>query len=178
MRGTPEDFVIGCEESHGILLTPQIRDKDAAGAALLLAELALDQRRKGSTLLQALDALYRRFGYFKNDLVNLAMTGIEGKQHLTCMLDCLRKTPLREIGGMQVTEVEDLRDEEGFMGPFRGETDRVLRNVLTFSMGEHARLTLRPSGTEPKAKAYVEVELASLPRQRRPGRVATHLRGD
>ena len=50
VRGTPDDFVIGCEESHGILVTPQIRDKDAAGAALLLAELALDQKRQGRTV--------------------------------------------------------------------------------------------------------------------------------
>ena len=57
VAGTPEDFVIGCEESHGILVTPQIRDKDAAGAALLLAELALDQKRQGQTVLDYLDAV-------------------------------------------------------------------------------------------------------------------------
>src|SRR6266542_418812 len=67
LRGTPEDFVIAVEESHGILLTPQIRDKDASAAALVLAELALDQKRKGKTVVDYLDQLYREFGYFRNE---------------------------------------------------------------------------------------------------------------
>jgi phosphoglucomutase/phosphomannomutase len=163
VRGTPADFVIACEESHGILITPQIRDKDAAGAALLLAELALDQRRQGRTVLDALEAIYRQFGYFKTDLVNLAMSGIEGKQHMARMLDALRRTPPAEIAGLKVTEIEDLRDEQGRLGPFKGATDKAARNVITFRMGERARLTLRPSGTEPKAKAYVEVSSPPAP---------------
>src|SRR6266478_618238 len=80
VRGTPEDFVIACEESHGILLTPKIRDKDAAGAALLLAELALEQKRQGRTVLDYLEALYRQFGYFKNEGVQVVMSGILGKR--------------------------------------------------------------------------------------------------
>jgi phosphoglucomutase/phosphomannomutase len=167
-RGTPEDFVIACEESHGILVTPHIRDKDAAGAALLLAELALDQRRQGRTVLDALDGMYRRFGYFKNDVVNLAMSGIEGKQHMARMLDALRNTPPRVVGGLKVTGVEDLRDEKGRLGPFKGATDKASRNVLSFFMGDSARLTLRPSGTEPKAKAYVEVCSVPCPANARP----------
>src|SRR5207302_141233 len=67
-RGTPDDFVIASEESHGVLVTPQIRDKDAAGAALLLAELALEQKRAGKTVMDYLDAIERRFGYFKNEV--------------------------------------------------------------------------------------------------------------
>src|SRR5207247_2312135 len=67
VRGTPEDFVIATEESHGILVTPHIRDKDAGGAALLMAELALAQKRQGRTVLDYLEALFRQFGYFRND---------------------------------------------------------------------------------------------------------------
>jgi phosphoglucomutase len=163
VRGTPADFVIACEESHGILVTPHIRDKDAAAAALLLAELALDRRRQGRTVLDALDSLYRRFGYFKNDIVNLTMTGIEGKQHMVRMLDSLRQHPPVEIGGLKVTSVEDLREERGRLGPFKGATDKAARNVLSFFLGERARLTLRPSGTEPKAKAYIEVSSPPCP---------------
>ncbi|MBY0526590.1 MAG: phospho-sugar mutase [Gemmataceae bacterium] len=157
VRGTPEDFVIACEESHGILVTPNIRDKDAAGAALLLAELALDQKRHGRTMLDALNALYRQFGYFKSDLLTVTLSGIEGKQNMTRMLDALRRTPFTSIGGVEVTGFEDLRDEQGRLGPFKGATDRAARNFLLFKMGDRARLALRPSGTEPKAKAYVEV---------------------
>jgi phosphoglucomutase/phosphomannomutase len=73
------------------------------------------------------------------------------------MLDLLRASPPREIGGLKVTGFDDLQDEKGWMGPFRGATDKAARNFLIFHMGESARIALRPSGTEPKAKTYVEV---------------------
>lgn len=157
VHGTPQDFVIGVEESHGVLVTPQIRDKDAAGAALLLAELALDQRRQGQRVLDYLDAIYRQFGYFHNELAPLVMPGIEGRQNMARMLERLRREPPQEVAGMKVTAFEDLRDENGRFGPHKGATDLASRNVLVFRLGDWARLTLRPSGTEPKAKAYVEV---------------------
>jgi len=69
----------------------------------------------------------------------------------------MRAKPFSEIGDQPVTAFEDLRDENGRMGPFKGATDRAARNVLIFRLGEAARVVLRPSGTEPKAKAYVEV---------------------
>jgi phosphoglucomutase/phosphomannomutase len=157
VRGTPEDFVIGVEESHGILVTPHIRDKDAAGAALLLAELALDQKRKGRTVADYLEDTYREFGYFRHELANLAMKGVEGKQEMTRMLESLRSEPFKEIAGLAVTSFEDLRDERGRLGPLKGATDAASRNVLIFRLGDEGRVTLRPSGTEPKAKAYVEI---------------------
>jgi phosphoglucomutase len=163
VRGTPEDFIIACEESHGILVTPKIRDKDAAGAALLLAELALDQKRHGKTVADYLDALYRQFGYFHNEGVNIVMTGIEGKQNMTRMLDVLRANPPKEIAGLKVTSFEDLRDESGRMGPIKGATDAASRNFLIFRLGENARAVLRPSGTEPKAKIYLEVASPPCP---------------
>jgi phosphoglucomutase/phosphomannomutase len=157
VRGTPADFVIGGEESHGILVTPQIRDKDAAGSALLLAELALEQNRQGRTVYDYLEALYRQFGYFRNEVVPVVMSGVQGKQNMARMLDLLRAAPPAEIGGLPVTGVEDLQDENGRMGPIKGATDRAARNVLVFHLGDRGRIALRPSGTEPKAKAYVEV---------------------
>jgi phosphoglucomutase/phosphomannomutase len=156
VRGTPEDFVIGCEESHGILLTPKIRDKDAAGAALLLAELALDQKRRGKTVLDYLEMLARTFGYCRTEGVPVVMTGIEGKRNMARMLDALRVRPPREIAGLPVTAFEDLRDERGRLGPLKGATDAAARNVLIFRLGDRGRVVLRPSGTEPKAKTYVE----------------------
>jgi phosphoglucomutase/phosphomannomutase len=156
VRGRPSDFIIGCEESHGVLLTPAIRDKDAAAGALLLAELALDQKRQGQTMLGYIDNLYRRFGCFHNSVANLVMPGLEGKQLMARMLDLLRQNPPKEIAGLKVTHCEDLRDEAGRLGPLKGATDAASRNVLVFKLGDGAKLTLRPSGTEPKAKAYVE----------------------
>ena len=157
VRGTPEDFVIASEESHGILITPKIRDKDAAGAALLLAELALDQKRQGRTVVDYLDMLAQQFGYFRNEGIPVVMSGIVGRKNMARMLDALRQSPPKEIAGLAVTAFEDLRDERGRMGPNKGATDFASRNVLIFQLGERAKVVLRPSGTEPKAKTYVEV---------------------
>lgn len=160
VKATPADFIIGTEESHGIITTPQLRDKDSAGAVLLLAELALFQKRKGETVVDYLNAINRQFGYFRNEVVNIVMTGLEGKINMTKMLDALRTNPPKEIGGVPVASVEDLRDENGRMGPFKGETDKAARNFLIFRLatrdGLAAKVCLRPSGTEPKAKAYIE----------------------
>jgi phosphoglucomutase len=157
VRASVDDFVIASEESHGILVTSQIRDKDGGAAALLLAELALDQKRKGKTVQDYLDELEKEFGYIKNDLANIAMAGIEGKEQMKRMLDLLRQAPPKEIAGLQVTAYEDLRNENGWLGPIKGGTDFASRNFLIFRLGERARIALRPSGTEPKAKAYIEV---------------------
>jgi phosphoglucomutase/phosphomannomutase len=157
VRGTPQDFIIGAEESHGLLVTPQIRDKDAGASALVAAELALFVKRQGRTMRGYLDALARQYGYFRNEIATMVMTGIQGKQDMARMLDQLRSTPLAQIGGIPVTQFEDLQDENGRLGPFKGETDRAARNFLIFHLGHRGRIALRPSGTEPKAKAYIEV---------------------
>jgi phosphoglucomutase/phosphomannomutase len=162
-RGTPEDFVIGVEESHGVLVTPKIRDKDAGGGAVLLADLALDQKRRGKMVLDYLDTLAREFGYYHNEGVPIAMSGIQGKQQMAKMLDALRANPPKEISGLRVTGFEDLRDEHGRMGPIKGATDFASRNVLEFHLGDRARIILRPSGTEPKAKAYLEACTQACP---------------
>jgi phosphoglucomutase/phosphomannomutase len=163
VRGTPGDFVLGCEESHGILVTPQIRDKDAAGGAVLLAELVLCLKRQGRTVPAYLEEIYRQFGYFNNQVLNIVMTGIEGKQKMREMLDRLRKSPPAEIGGVEVARVVDWRDEQGPLGPIKGGTDFAARNVLGFDLKDRGRIALRPSGTEPKAKAYIETYSAPCP---------------
>lgn len=160
VSGTPADFVFGCEESYGFLTTPDLRDKDAGGAAVLLAEMALEQKRQGRTIPEYLDILARQFGYFRNEVLNLVMSGIEGKSNMGRMLDALRKNPPKTIGGLAVTSFEDLRDEKGRMGPHKGATDAASRNFLIFRLGDLAKVVLRPSGTEPKAKAYLEVRSA------------------
>jgi len=167
VTGTPDDFVIGTEESHGVLATAGIRDKDSACAVLLMAEAALVQKRAGRTLVDYLDDLNRQFGYFRNEVLNIVMTGLEGKQNMAKMLDAMRSTPPQDIGGFTVTGFEDLRDEGGRMGPFKGDTDRAARNFVIFRMagagGLAAKVSLRPSGTEPKAKAYLEVSTDPRP---------------
>jgi phosphoglucomutase len=166
VTGTPEDMILAAEESHGIMAMSGVRDKDSAAAVLLLAEVALTCKRQGRTVGEYLDDLSRQFGYFKNSLENLVMTGIEGKQNMAKMLDSLRMNPPKKIGSLTVSQFEDLRDESGRMGPFKGETDKAARNFLIFRLkgeqGIEGKVCLRPSGTEPKAKAYMEV--SSQPR--------------
>ena len=90
---------------------------------------------RGGRCVDYLDDLNRQFGYFRNELLNIVMTGLEGKPNMARMLDALRTNPPKEIGGLAVTAFEDLRDEDGRMGPFKGETDRAARNFLIFRLG-------------------------------------------
>jgi phosphoglucomutase/phosphomannomutase len=157
VRGTPADFILATEESHGALVTPQIRDKDAGGPALLMAELALDQKRRGQGVLDYVERLAREFGYYRNEGIPVFMTGIQGKEQMALLLDRLRAAPPQRIAGLAVTSFEDLRDPRGRLGAIKGATDAASRNFLIFRCGERAKVVLRPSGTEPKAKIYLEV---------------------
>ena len=165
LQGTVQDFVIAVEESHGLLVTPEIRDKDAAGAALLLAELAASQRARGATLLDYLDDLYMRYGYYANLGTSMVMTGAEGTAQIQAIQQGLRQQPPTAVAGWEVTQHVDHWDETGPRGRFLSETDRASRNVLAFRLGNGARVLVRPSGTEPKNKVYIEVPTPPLGRQ-------------
>ena len=128
--------MIATEESHGILATPRSARQGLRRAPRCCSpRLALDQKRQGRTLVDYLDDLNRQFGYFRNEVLNIVMTGLEGKQNMARMLDALRRSPPQEIGGLPVTGFEDLRDEDGRMGPFKGDTDKAARNFLIFRLG-------------------------------------------
>lgn len=174
VKATLADFVIATEESHGVMASAEFRDKDSACAALLFAEAALFMKRQGRTLVDYLDDLARQFGYYRNEVLNIVMTGLEGKQNIARMLEAFRQSPPHSLAGLSVAQMEDLRDEKGRLGPFKGETDRAARNFLIFRLtgdkGFTAKVSLRPSGTEPKAKAYIEVASEPCP----PG-LAEHL---
>lgn len=155
--GGTKDFVIATEESHGILATDKIRDKDAGIAALIFAEWGLEQFRNNKTPLQYLNWMFESFGYYRNVGIPIALPGIEGKTLMLKMLQQLRTNPPRQIGGLAVTAFKDFQDANSTLGPIKGSTDLASRNVLVFTCGDTAKLTLRPSGTEPKAKIYLEI---------------------
>jgi phosphoglucomutase len=155
-------FVAGAEESHGVLVTDRIRDKDAAGGAVVLAALAQAEMERGRTLVDVLEDLRRLHGEIRNEQVSLKYEGAAGQQRLADLLDGLRRAPPAEIGGRAVIQALDHRDEQGRFGPFLSDSDRAARNVLVYRLApgawdEGARIILRPSGTEPKLKVYVEV---------------------
>ncbi|MDE0207242.1 MAG: hypothetical protein OXP66_14605, partial [Candidatus Tectomicrobia bacterium] len=162
MDFTSADFIVAVEESHGILVTPDIRDKDAAGAALLLSELAAIQRQEGRVLLDYLDDIYRRYGYFANLGASMVMSGAEGARRIQHIQQTLRNNPPGELDGWEVTQAVDHWNETGVHGPLLSDTDRAARNVLVFRLANDARVIIRPSGTEPKNKVYVEVPAPPL----------------
>ncbi len=156
VKGSLADVLIGTEESHGFMLTPDIRDKDAVPPALVLAELCAERKAAGSSLADALDDLYRAHGAVANVQMPLVMAGAVGRQRILGIQERLRATPPAEIGGRAVTSFADRQDEDGVFGPIVSGTDRAARDVLAFQLGPDHRLVIRPSGTEPKTKIYAE----------------------
>ncbi len=156
IEGGIDDFVVGIEESHGVLVTPAIRDKDAAGAALALAEYASELAESGQTLTDALRSLWIREGYVHNELVSTVMRGATGRARIEAIQASIRAEAPAEIGGHAVTSVEDRLDPAGPLGPIRSGTDAASRDVIVIRLGPNRRIILRPSGTEPKNKIYVE----------------------
>ncbi len=157
VEGDVRDFAVGVEESHGVLVTAEVRDKDAAGAALLLAEAASWQKAQGRTLVDLLEDCFREVGCVTNQLRSLVMRGAEGRARIQAIQASLREHPLRRVGDLRVTAFHDRQDPRGPFGRIRSGTDASSRDVLVFQLGPDARLILRPSGTEPKSKVYVEV---------------------
>jgi phosphoglucomutase len=161
LQATLDDFVIAVEESHGVLVTHHLRDKDAAGPAILLAELAARLGAQNRTLADYLDDIYLRYGYHANHVSSMVMSGAEGTSNIATIQSALRRNPPRAIAGFMVTEIVD-HQSESVRGPKLSETDWASRDVLVFKLGDTARAIVRPSGTEPKNKAYVEVRSEPL----------------
>ena len=157
VEARPGDLVLAAEESHGFLLTPDIRDKDAAGAALVLCDLLGQLRAEGKYLTEYLDGLSLESGNYANAARNIVMRGIRGTEMLTSMMASLRAKPPARLGDLEVTRFDDFLSEAH--GPFsaNGDTERLARNLLLLEL-DGVQIVIRPSGTEPKVKVYVDVE--------------------
>lgn len=151
-----DDFVVAAEESHGFMLTPDVRDKDAAGAAVVLAELASELRGRDATVYDYLLDTYKRYGYHSNTVRSTVMQGAAGSANIRSIQRMLREDPPRTIGGRAVLGVNDYWDESRY-GPFLSQTDRSSRNLISFAVEGGIKATIRPSGTEPKNKLYLEL---------------------
>ena len=153
----PEKFIFGLEESHGFLAGTYARDKDAAVAAMLLAELAAAAKAGDQSLHEKLDALFWQYGYHAESQISVALPGSEGMQQMAGLMARFRKDPPRKLGGLNVTRVRDylaLTEHEpgGPPRPFDGpKGDMVMLDLE--SPGTY--VAVRPSGTEPKAKFYM-----------------------
>ncbi|MDA1169257.1 MAG: phospho-sugar mutase [bacterium] len=143
-----ETFLLGGEESYGLLKGSNCRDKDAAVAALLLCELASELKDQGKTMFWQLHELYKKYGIFTETLTNINYPGAEGFQNMQRIMKQLREQSPTDIAG---TPINAVIDRETFTGNDKG-------NVLIFELSnKHNRLTIRPSGTEPKIKIYTQL---------------------
>ena len=158
--GTIAEFILGTEESHGYIMGNYCRDKDAAGAAIWLAERAAELKKEHRTLIDDLADTYARYGYCHNYLTEIRLLGATGMEQIQQIMDHLRETALDTIGNFKVTEKRDRW--RGEPQPHLSRTDTSSRNVIIFHLvpmegTESMRITVRPSGTEPKIKMYFEV---------------------
>ena len=161
IRASLDDFVLAAEESHGFMLTPEVRDKDAAGAAVVLAELASELAERGETLSDYLVDTYKQYGYHANTVRSTVMQGASGSANIRKIQQLLRSDPPKAIGGRAVLNVNDYWDEVRY-GRFLSQTDKSSRNLISYTMDGGIKATIRPSGTEPKNKLYLELAAAPL----------------
>ncbi len=158
--GRQDDFIMGTEESHGFLMGNYARDKDAAGAAVWLAELTSRLKAEGQTLVDYLDAIYAKYGYCHNYLTEIRLLGARGIGQIAKIMTHLRDNAIDTVGDFAVAEKIDRW--KGEPQPHLSRTDTSSRNVLVLKLQplpetRSIRVTVRPSGTEPKFKIYIEV---------------------
>jgi len=154
-----EQYVIGGEESFGLMIGDKIRDKDAVSAVALLCEMAANEKNKGRSLFDKLVELYISYGFFKEDLVSITKKGMNGAKEIADMMEGYRKNPPATIDGVAVEKLLDYELQEG-KNPATGETwklDLPKSNVLQFELKDGTKISARPSGTEPKIKFYFSV---------------------
>ncbi len=147
-EGHKERFIFGFEESYGYLSGSHVRDKDAVNAVMLACECAAWYAAKGMSLLDGINALYERYGWFKNSLMTKAFEGQDGMRAMERLMASLRGTPPIKIAGHRVLETVD------YLG---GNTGLIPSDVLEFRLEGDAKVIVRPSGTEPKLKLYLSV---------------------
>lgn len=152
-----DKLILGAEESHGYLVGDHARDKDAAVAAMLLAELAAQTKAAGQTLHEKLDALYWQFGYHAERTVSKTMPGSEGMARMQSLMSTFRTRPPSELAGLKLRQVRDYENSvtilpDGSRQPLDGPRGDV---VMLDLEAEGNFVAVRPSGTEPKVKFYL-----------------------
>lgn len=155
-KGEENKFIFGFEESCGYLKGTYARDKDAVVASMLVCELAAYLKLQGKTILDALEALYAKFGYYLAYVQSIELTGADAMEKAAAMMSSLRENTPKSIGGADVTQIKDYRSSCA-KDLCSGDTTTILlpkSNVLEFILGKQGSVIVRPSGTEPKVKFY------------------------
>ncbi|WP_096225777.1 phospho-sugar mutase [Geobacillus sp. FJAT-46040] len=157
-------FQFGYEESYGYLIGDFVRDKDAVQAAVLAAEVCAFYKKQGLSLYEALLQLFDQYGYYREGQRSLTLKGKEGAEAIAAILASFRQQPPVEAAGKKVTVIEDYKTKER-TNTLTGEKtaiDLPTSNVLKYILEDGSWFCLRPSGTEPKMKAYFGVKGTSL----------------
>ena len=145
-RGEKERFIFGFEESYGYLAGTHARDKDAVVASMLICQMARYYRTLGKNLYQAMQDIYREFGFHHNRTVSYAFEGSAGAETMASIMAAFRSHPLSEIAGYKVEQFLDYQQGVGGLPS---------ANVLEFDLEKGNKVIVRPSGTEPKVKVYL-----------------------
>ncbi len=154
-----ENYVIGGEESYGLMIGSKLRDKDAVSAVAILCEMAAYEKNRGKTLYEKLIDLYLQFGFYKEFLISITKKGMDGQKQIADMMSTFRQNPPSTINGSAVIRLLDYETrKEKNLGT--GETRNIelpASNVLQFILEDGSKISARPSGTEPKIKFYFSV---------------------
>lgn len=162
-EGTDKEFIFGFEESFGFLAGTFARDKDGVLAGLLLCKAAQYYRTQGKGLLEVLEELYSQYGCFRENVKNLAFAGLDGMEKMKSLMKRLRENPVKDIGGVVVTCVEDYESRKRTFAD--GTVAAIVlpqTNALKLLLDGGAWVCIRPSGTEPKIKIYFAVRSSGI----------------
>ena len=158
-KESAEDFIIGGEESYGLLIGSKLRDKDAVSAVALLCEMAAYEKNFGKSLFDKLISLYLQHGFYKESLISITKKGMNGQKEIADMMETYRGNPPKTINGSPVVQLLDYELQLG-KNLHTGENWEIKlpkSNVLQFILEDGSKISARPSGTEPKIKFYFSV---------------------
>ncbi len=154
-----ENYIIGGEESFGLMIGDKIRDKDGISAVALLCEMAAYEKEKGRSLYEKMIDLYVEYGLYKEHLISITKKGMDGQQQIAAMMESYRNNPPKTINGTAVVQLLDYELQKG-TNPQTGDAWKIelpKSNVLQFILADGSSISARPSGTEPKIKFYFSV---------------------
>ncbi|NOT51130.1 MAG: phospho-sugar mutase [Chitinophagaceae bacterium] len=154
-----ENYIIGGEESFGLMIGDKIRDKDGVSAVALLCEMAAYEKEKGRSLYEKMIDLYVQYGFYKEHLISITKKGMDGQQQIAAMMEDYRNNPPKTINGSPVVMLRDyeLQVEKNLATGEEWKLDLPKSNVLQFVTEDMSSISARPSGTEPKIKFYFSV---------------------
>lgn len=156
-EGRADDFVMGFEESYGYLAGTHARDKDAVVASMLICEMAAYYKSQGRSLAEVMDSLYDEFGYYFNVVESYTFEGAAGMEKMADIMNDLRESAPNNFAGYEVIRIDDYKTSSSInvADSSTGTIDLPKSNVLAYTLMNGNKIIVRPSGTEPKIKAYI-----------------------